>query len=303
MKTKMLATVLVAFSVGCLTTAVLFYRSTAPAPEPEVAVAAPPKTATMAITRQGGSKTAPARRFSADLPNPPEVAVPNRLPPLRIELPMVQPNPRQLSPTIPIVDRSYPIAPELTEYRKTWVKKFDFKEYGQVTVTIAYKENNFKANIFAEIGGGVLDVNLVGENSASQQGVVYGVITKTEIVDLQLPPHPALLEFSKFKDALKLVEPFFNDVALDLPFSHRSRYFDNTMVISDMKCLVYGLPTNLFALMGEEGLMIYAALQASRVFEGTFERYDPTKHARVPKKAVESAEQAQKLMQLLENLK
>ncbi|MEZ6142345.1 MAG: BON domain-containing protein [Zavarzinella sp.] len=154
-----------------------------------------------------------------------------------------------------------------------WIKRFDFKDYGEIKIILENREEDFSANLFVDVGGAYVEIRLTGEYSITRQSVVHGVITSGEIVSIQLPPIPEIAALNDFTELWKLADPMLNDLMLDLPFSYHWRKVDGKYIISDMKVLFYGLPTGMMAAMGEAAIPVIAGINATRIFEGSYKEY------------------------------
>ncbi len=174
----------------------------------------------------------------------------------------------------------------------TFVKEVDVPPYGTGRLTWTYEEERVLGLIEASVMGFEVELATEAEYSLSSTGTIYGVITGARLNHVKLPDWGK--EFEELRPFLGLwsaVEPLFNDVIVDLPFSYRCRVQEDRLVISNFRILLAGPnPLGKLGPLGAEltgkeiGVALAFCSAVGTAFEGTYMASDAREKAPLGKR-------------------
>jgi RNA polymerase sigma factor (sigma-70 family) len=160
----------------------------------------------------------------------------------------------------------------------TFVKEVDAAPYGSGRLTWTYDEERVVGLIEGSVMGGEFELATEAEYSLSSNGTIYGLLTSVRLNHLRLPDKEEFAELKPYAGLWPAVEPLFNEVMTDLPFSYQFRVQGDRLIISNFRILLAG-PNPLGKLGGlvakangnDEAFVVLAAFQAlGTALEGTY---------------------------------
>jgi RNA polymerase sigma factor (sigma-70 family) len=189
----------------------------------------------------------------------------------------------QTAPTGRQVDEALPAAPGRRREAVirlpmgTFAKEVDASPYGSGCLTWTYEEERVLGLIEASVMGVEVELATEAEYSLSSTGVIYGVITSVRLNHLKLPDGEQFAQLKPFVGLWSAVEPLFNEVMIDLPFSYHFRVQGDRLIITNFRMLLAG-PNPLGKLgglagngNGNDAFAVLAAFQAlGTAIEGTY---------------------------------
>jgi hypothetical protein len=166
----------------------------------------------------------------------------------------------------------------------TFVKEVDAAPYGSGRITWTYEEDRVVGLIEASVMGVEVELATEAEIALSSNGTIFGLLTSTRLNHVRLPNGEQFAELQPFVGLWSAVEPLFNEVLTDLPFSYQFRMQGDRLVISNFRILLAG-PNPLGKLGGlglggnnNEMFAVLAYFQAiGTALEGTFSAPDAEK--------------------------
>jgi RNA polymerase sigma factor (sigma-70 family) len=163
----------------------------------------------------------------------------------------------------------------------TFVKEFDAGSYGAGRITFTYEEDRVLGLIEASAMGGEIELATEAEYALSSNGTIYGLITSVRISHIRVPDREELHELQPFLSvlpaALVAVEPFLNDLLMDLPFSYQFRMQGDRLVITNFRMLLAGPgPLGKVGAMfaGEAGIVLGGFQALGVALEGSYTATD-----------------------------
>jgi RNA polymerase sigma factor (sigma-70 family) len=164
----------------------------------------------------------------------------------------------------------------------TFVKEVDAAPYGSGRLTWTYEEERVVGLIEGSVMGGEFELATEAEYSLSSNGTIYGLLTSVRLNHVRLPDTKELADLKPYVGLWSAVEPLFNEVMTDLPFSYQFRVQGDRLIISNFRILLAG-PNPLGKLGGlvakdhgnDGAFVVLAYFQAlGTALEGTYTAAD-----------------------------